>query len=210
MEFPPHNRRPGASETPASSASTEELALVERAQAGDAQAYDALVRRHYPAIHATSFHLVGNPEDAEDLAQECFVRACRSLHWYRGDGAFGGWLRRILVHLARDRYRARGRHPANESIEAERAAAPGVGPVRELGRREFARLLAEAVQRLPVHLRIPLVLRTLDGLDYEAVSRATGVKAATARTQVMKARRELQRWLGPLVARSRRSSEESE
>ncbi len=73
------------------------------------------------------------------------------------------------------------------------------GPLAEAGAREFQRLVAEGLQRLPDHLRIALVLRTLDGLDYDEVSRATGVTPATARTQVIKARRSLERFLAPYL-----------
>jgi RNA polymerase sigma-70 factor (ECF subfamily) len=179
-------------------AELDERELVERTRSGDAGAYDALVKAFYPGVYATAFHLSGNHEDAEDLAQECFVRAHQGLSWYRGDGGMRPWLRRIVVHLARDRFRSRARRPASEPLlaAAERPGDPG--PSDELRRREASRLIAEALQRLPTALRIPLVLRTLEGLEYDEVARATGVTPATARTQVMKARRALLRLLDPL------------
>jgi len=178
---------------------TEESDLVERAGAGDAAAYDDLVRLHYARVHATAFHLVGNPEDAEDVTQECFVKAHQGLAWYRGDGAFAGWLRRILVHLVRDRFRRRARRPLDEPLPGEiigEVIGERAGPEQTLGDRELALLVAEAIERLPEALRIAFVLRTREGLTYDEISGAAGVTPATARTQVMKARRALARRLG--------------
>ncbi len=171
----------------------DEHGLVVRAIAGDRAAFDLLVRAHYPRIHATAFHLLGNHEDAEDVAQDCFVRAHGALKWFRRDGSFAAWLRRIVVHLVRDRYRRVGRRPAFESGVPDRPARAAHEPEREVGQRELARLLTEAVTRLPENLRIALLLRTRDELTYDEISQATGVTPATARTQVMKARRALLR-----------------
>ncbi len=175
--------------------------LVERASEGDLSAYDELVRSHYRRVHAAAFHLVGNHEDAEDLAQECFLRAHRSLRWFRGEGAFSGWLRRILVHLARDRFRRAARRPDGASLASLPEPGSERGPSHEAGQRELSLLVAEAVRRLPDRLRIALVLRTHEGLPYSEISAATGVTPATARTHVMKARRALLRALAPYVAR---------
>jgi RNA polymerase sigma-70 factor (ECF subfamily) len=172
---------------------------VRRAQGGDARAYDALVREHYARVYATAFHLVGNHEDAEDLAQECFVRAHRSLSWYRGSGAFSGWLRRIVVHLVRDRFRSASRRPLAAHGAALEELVSDRGPAADAGARELQLALREAIDGLPEHLRGALVLRTLEGLDYDASATATGVTPATARTQDMKARRAHERVLAPLL-----------
>jgi len=182
---------------------TDEKRLIERAIRGEGQAFDQLVRDHYGRVHATAFRLLGNHEDAEDLAQECFVRAHKGLESYRGDAGFSSWLRRILVHLARDRYRQRGRRPDTQSLSE--TLGPVVDrrsthePVHELKQRELSLLLAEAVGRLPDHLRVALVLRTREGLSYAEIADSSGVTPATARTQVMKARRALMRSLEPYL-----------
>jgi RNA polymerase sigma-70 factor (ECF subfamily) len=168
-------------------------ATLARARAGDRSAQEELLRRHYPAVHASAFRLLGNPEDAEDLAQECFVRAFRSLAFYRGDGPFLGWLRRILVHLAQDRYRARGRGEETEALPSELPG--GREPGQELERRELARSVDAALGALSAPLRTALLLRTREGLEYEEIARLTGVTPETARTRVMKARKALERLL---------------
>jgi len=185
-----------------------ERVRVERARAGDRAAQEELLRAHYARVHATAFRLLGNPEDAEDLAQEGFVRAFRSLELYRGDGSFAGWLRRIVVHLAQDRHRATGKRPEPVLLPSELAG--GREPHGELEERELGRLLGEALFALAPPLRIALLLRTREGLEYEEIADATGVTPATARTRVMKARKALARVLAPYLeerggARVRRS-----
>jgi len=174
-----------------------EAEWIARAREGDRGAQERLLRDHFAAIHATAFRLTGNPEDAEDLAQECFVRAFRSLGWFRGAGSFAGWLRRILVHLAHDRYRALGPRP--EPILSVLEPAGGHEPHAVLEERELARVLADATEALPCELRLALRLRTREGLEYEEIGTLTGVTAETVRTRVMKARRALLRMLGPYL-----------
>ena len=178
-------------------AMVDERALLERARAGDGQAFDLLVRAHFARVYAVVFRLVGNHEDAEDLAQEAFARAHRSLSAYRGEAAFATWLYRIAVHLARDRFRRAERRPLEVLLPAPDSAVGPEAPSEELDRRELRRVVADALERLPERLRTPLVLRALEGLDYADVAAATGVTPDTARTQVMQARRALARLLAP-------------
>ncbi|MEQ1895174.1 MAG: RNA polymerase sigma factor [Planctomycetota bacterium] len=181
-----------------------ESATLARARAGERAAQEELLRRHYPAVHASAFRLLGNPEDAEDLAQECFVRAFRSLAFYRGDGPFLGWLRRILVHLAQDRYRARGRGEATEALPPELPG--GREPGQELERRELARSVDAALGALSAPLRTALLLRTREGLEYGEIGTLTGVTPETARTRVMKARRALEGLLAHVLGTPTRSA----
>lgn len=183
----------------------DERPLVARARRGDRTAFDALVRGHFAGVYGVLFRLVGNHEDAEDLAQESFVRAYRSLRFFRGEGSFEAWLTRIAVHLARDHQRRRGRSPVvGLRVELVEPAAPRPGPQGELTRRELVQRVGEAVASLPPNLRAALVLRVLEGRDYEEVARATGMRPGTVRTQVMKARRLLMRALKPWLERSAR------
>ena len=175
-----------------------EATLVRQARSGDRAAFDALVRRHFAAVYRMLHRLVGNHEDAEDLAQDCFVRAWGALAWYDDTGSVGPWLRRIALHLAHDHHRRRGRRPSgsDEGLEALPDAA-GRGPQGESSRRELGARVRAGIEGLPERLRAAFVLRVLEGLEYEEVGRATGVTPATARTHVMQARKRLVRWLAP-------------
>ena len=181
--------------------SEREQELILRAQGGDRVAFEGLVQTHYASIFATAFHLLSNHEDAEDLAQDCFVRAQRGLSYFRGDASFPAWLRRIVVHLAHDRFRARGRRPKSSELDIESLPGKRPGPPEKTGARELKLLMMRAVELLPDHLRLAFVLRTQEGLSYAEVSAASGVTEATARTQVMKARKALHATLRPHLER---------
>ena len=173
-----------------------EAELLVRASAGDRAAFDELVRHRFGEIYRLLHRLVGNHEDAEDLAQDCFVKAYRSLRFYRGEGTFAAWLARIAVHLARDHHRHRGRQLRTIALELAEVE-PAARPTEELTQRELVGLVGDAVEDLPSNLRAALVLRVLEGRDYEDVARATGMKRGTVRTQVMKARKRLMASLRP-------------
>ncbi|MEX1025834.1 MAG: RNA polymerase sigma factor [Planctomycetota bacterium] len=173
-----------------------EAALFERARAGDLAAYDDLVRAFYASLLATATHLVGNREDAEDLVQDTFVDVHRGLERLRDTTAFEPWLRRILVHKIRDRFRRAGRGPAFATAIGLEALGD-VEAGRDAHRRELTRLVQQALARLPERLRVTLSLRAIDGRSYDEIADATGVTAATCRTRAMKARRLLARWLEP-------------
>jgi RNA polymerase sigma-70 factor (ECF subfamily) len=170
-----------------------------RAQAGAREAYAEIVREYYPAVRATAFRLVGNPEDAEDLAQECFVRAFRALRCFRGDSPLFAWLRRIVTHLARDRFRREQRARSVQLPTGENEPRIEASPTSAIAGSELTRLVAAGLERLPENLRVALLLRTREELSYEEIADAMGYTPATCRTQVMKARRALLRFLAPYL-----------
>jgi len=175
----------------------DEGVLIDRAQRGERTAFDELVGRFYARIYRTAFHLVRNHEDAEDLAQDCFVRAHGGLAHYRGEGSFLGWLRRILLHLFRDRIRRCQSRPRCAPLTE--TGSTKASPIQELSSREVGRRVSAAVEALPESLRVTLLLRTQEGWSYDELASATGVTPQTARTRVMKARKELRRTLASLL-----------
>jgi len=181
--------------------------LVALARTGDRAAGDGLVRAFAGEVYGVLFRIVGNHEDAEDLAQEVFVRTLSALDLYRGEGPFGGWLLRITVHVGRDHLRRRGRGPVLLALQGLEADDGPRQPSAALEHAELTTRLAAALEHLPAPLRAALALRVLEGRDYDDVAAALGVRPATARTQVMRARRLLERLLAPwLSARSRRDT----
>jgi len=177
--------------------------FVRRARDGDLAAFDALVRTHFKRVYSFTHRLVGSHEDAEDLAQECFVRAWRALPHYREEAAFGTWLCRIALHLAQDHRRAGARRAITIPMEHGERPSSEASPAEALTRAELSKEVALALDRLPARLRAALVLRAIEGREYDEVAGITGVKSATARTHVMQARKLLQRALAPWLSRDR-------
>jgi RNA polymerase sigma-70 factor (ECF subfamily) len=202
MRHLPIEMREARGEEPAA-----EQVLVRRARTGDRAAFDDLVRLHFGPLYALLFRMLQNHEDAEDLAQESFVRAWHALPGYREEAAFGTWVGRIGVHLAVEHHRKRGRGLAlldriEERVDDETGSAMGVVDARgdpgvDSARSDLVGALSRALDKLPARLRAAIVLRTLEDREYGDIARLLGVRPATARAHVMQARKLLVRWLAP-------------
>ncbi|MBC7288937.1 MAG: sigma-70 family RNA polymerase sigma factor [Armatimonadetes bacterium] len=151
---------------------------VRRVLAGDAEAYAELVERHRHWAVNLAYHLIGDAEEAEDVAQEAFVIAYSKLHQLRSSGAFGPWLRRILVNLASRRRRRLSRRSAAEIDPT------GVGEATN-----STAVAVHAVLRLmPDHLAVVLVLRELHSLSYREIAETLSIPVGTVRSRLHAAR----------------------
>ena len=177
----------------------DDAALVARARTGDWQAFAALVQRHQATVYRVCYRVLGNREDAEDAAQEAFLRAYRKLATFRGESAFGTWLLRLAVNVALNERKRRGsRHrwgrPAGPIAEGERAgAAPG--PEADLLRAEAAAQLEQALQSLRPDHQAAVILRDLEGLSYAEVAAVLAVPEGTAKGWVHRGRARLKELL---------------
>jgi RNA polymerase sigma-70 factor (ECF subfamily) len=177
-------------------------ALVEAAAGGDRDAFDELVRRHESAILGLCRALAGGSADAEDLAQEVFVRAWKSLRTFRGDSAFRTWLHRVAINVARTHHANRGK-----SMRLFRPMSPrGEDPPdiaeridTQLARRD---VVERALATLPEELREVITLRDLQGLDYKDIARLLDVPIGTIESRIFRARQRLRPLLAPLVDQS--------
>lgn len=151
-------------------AETRDRADMAALQAGKDAALNDLMERHAPGVFRFLVGLTGNPAEAEDLAQETFVRVFQSRATYRLSQPFTTWLYTIAANLARNHFRWRKRHPTipldtpvsedtgSEPTPADRLAAPQRGPGESLERSERIAAVRQAVQALPLDLRAALVL----------------------------------------------------
>lgn len=156
------------------------------ARAGDRAAFERLMRQHERLVLATALRLLGNLEDAQDAAQEVFLRLYRNLAKVEAAGNFAGWLYRVTVNVCHDQRR---RQPPTCAVEdAADFAAPGADPQQELTAIERRRALELSLRRLGQKERAALVLRDLEGLSTADVAQALGSSEATVRSQVSKAR----------------------
>jgi len=172
-----------------------ETLLIERCQAGDPEAFAALVRRYQRQVYALAYRLVGDRAEAEDVAQEAFLRCYRSLARFRTGQPFGPWLYRIATNLALDHLRRRGRAAAMASGEPPPTAERTAGPDEEALRREDQRRLAAAIANLAPEYRVPVVLFHLQGLPLAEVARATGLPLTAVKNRLYRARKMLRQAL---------------
>lgn len=182
--------------------------LVAAAITGDRDAFEALVRRHQTRIVNYAMAIVKYPADAEDVAQETFIRAYRSLTRFRGDSSFKTWLYTIATNAARTGLERRIRRNRLEDESLDDEAAPlAAGDVPAGGAdAETTLLQRESIDRalaaLPPDLRIAVVLRDVEGLDYKEIAAATGAPIGTVESRIFRARRRLRALLQPLIGRS--------
>src|SRR5690349_1092586 len=170
--------------TAAHTDSDPDTPLVRRARGGDLEAYGRLVERHREAVHRIASGMVG-PADADDVAQEVFLRALHRLDRFRGDAPFRAWLLRIAHNAAVSEVRTRRPEPVAPS--AEERSGPR-SPADELEERERAeRLRSKLAQLTPAH-RAVLVLRDLEGLSYEEIANVTDAPLGSVKGRLHRAR----------------------
>ncbi|CAN5242444.1 sigma-70 family RNA polymerase sigma factor [soil metagenome] len=169
-----------------------EAELLERARRGDADAVQALYREHAPRVYATVRRLAGEDAEAEDWAQETWVRALRALPTFRGDARFGTWLHRIAVNQALQGLRRSQRRLSEVPLSAEHPARPRLHDAL------LERRLERALDTLPPRMREVLVLHDVEGYTHEEIGDLMGVSAGTCKSQLFKARSKLRELLRPL------------
>ena len=181
--------------------------LVVRARRGDASAFDPLVRRHLRAAYAVALAVLGRPSDAEDVAQEAFVKAYRALGSFRGDSAFYTWLYRIAVNTARNSLASRQRRPLDyeaglsesEQNNVEARLKHDDTPEATVLSEEIRQTVNSAIEQLPEDLRTAIVLREIEGLSYEEIATAMDCPVGTVRSRIFRAREAIDRALKPLL-----------
>lgn len=160
--------------------------LVFRAQDGDLAAYEALYRAHVGRIHALCRRMTGNPERAEELTQETFVRAWEKLDGYRAESAFSTWLGRVAVNVVLGDRRSRSRRRRREEQagdvlafdHASRELRPGSGLD-----------LDQAIARLPARARMVFLLHDVEGYRHEEIAGLLDISAGTSKAQLHRARK---------------------
>jgi RNA polymerase sigma-70 factor (ECF subfamily) len=178
-------------------------ALVDAAVAGSREAFDELIRRHQAAMLTLARVLTAGRGDAEDLAQEIFVRAWKSLRQFRGESTFRTWLHRVAINVVRTSQSRQGRlrrlfvSPGREEHAPEPAS--GEEPVdTTLARRQ---VIDRALATLPDDLRVAVTLRDLQGLDYKEIAEMLDLPMGTVESRIFRARQKLKPLLAPLFRR---------
>jgi RNA polymerase sigma-70 factor (ECF subfamily) len=186
--------------------------LVQRAQAGDAKAFEMLVVKYQRRIERLISRFVRDVDLVQDIAQESFIRAYRALPQFRGEAAFYTWLYRItvntakraLVELKRDPLVLEGALHAgsedgDEPPRADEQLSDGETPDALLASKEIAQAVNEAIESLSDDLRQAVTLRELEGLSYEEIAEAMNCPIGTVRSRIFRAREAVSARLKPLL-----------
>lgn len=182
--------------------------LVERVQAGDKRAFDALVSKYQRRLMRLVSRLVHDQAEAEDVVQETFIKAYRALQHFRGDSAFYTWLYRIGINTAKNFLVTQGRRtPTSTDTDAEQAEAFDDGdnlrdintPESMLASKQIAETVNAAMDLLPLELRTAIVLREIEGLSYEEISAIMACPIGTVRSRIFRAREVIADKLRPLL-----------
>jgi RNA polymerase sigma-70 factor (ECF subfamily) len=178
----------------------DDTRLLARLRAGDDRAFEELVTSYQHRVFGVALRMLGNRAEAEEIAQETFLRAHRALAEFRGEARLGTWLYAIASRLCLNRLTAGPRrHERSDETALAQAATDGVDAAGALEHEELAAALHEAVAGLPEDRRIVVVLRDLEGLAYEEIAEALGLPLNTVRSRLHRARLDLkaklERWL---------------
>ncbi|MFE2153752.1 RNA polymerase sigma factor [Streptomyces lavendulae] len=188
--------RDGSPRGPGAGAGADDALLSVRAAEGDEEAFEALVRRHGPAMLRLAVQFLGNRSEAEDVVQEAFVSAWRKLPEFRGDAGFGTWLHRIVTNRCLNVLRAR-RPVADIDALPERAAPEHQSsPERAVESQAAVDALGKAMAVLSPEQRACWILREIETMPYETIAEMVGISQEAVRARVFRARRCLTEAMG--------------
>lgn len=179
----------------------EEMALVKRARNGETDAYDTLVRRYQERIYATIYHMTSNHEDANDLAQEAFIKGYQALKSFKGGSSFYTWVYRIAVNKTINFLKQRRNkvHMSLNDLDVNAENDPDLvalvsdkTPRRDAGLMELQEKLNEGLQKLSEHHRLALTLHDVQGMSHEEIAEIMECNAGTVRSRLFYARQQMQ------------------
>lgn len=180
----------------------DDTAVIGQIRNGDPSAFGILVRKYQDRLFHCLSHLSRNSHDAEELAQEAFVQAYLKLKSFQGQSSFFTWLYRIAFNLAASRHR-RKRPLTTLTQRAEQTGGepsdPGESPMDKVSRDERAAQVQAALASLAPDYRAILVLREMEGCDYETIADILDLPLGTVRSRLFRARMELRERLQPLL-----------
>ena len=177
----------------------QELTIIRRVQHGDVNAFELLVAAYEKNVFNVALQMVGNREDAQDMAQEAFLKAYNSLSSFRGDSKFSSWLYRIVSNVCLDFKRRQGRRPSSsltveddegETLEldiADESQSPEMLLERGLTRDAVRR----GLNALPPDYKQILLLREIQGLSYDEISDVLDLEVGTVKSRIFRARKRL-------------------
>ena len=205
--------KPPAVQAQPAAPDNSDLLLVERAVAGDQEAFTLLVVKYQRRVQRLIGRMVRDVDLVEDIAQETFIRAYRALHQFRGDAQFYTWLYRIAVNTAKKFLLDLKRNPtisdfaAKTDDDGDETFWPGhestndETPESVLAAKEVGLAVKAALDALPEDLRLALTLREMDGMSYEGIAEAMNCPIGTVRSRIFRAREAISAKVKPMLER---------
>lgn len=181
--------------------------IVQRFNKGETSLFDILVERYSSRAYQIAYGVLGEREDAEEVAQDVFIRIYKALPKFRGDSEFTTWMYRIAMNLARNKYRYNKSRGANKKISMQETVdendnrtliqvpEPRLAPDDEVDLDEFQKDVMREIDNLPPLYRDALVLRNVEEMSYEQIADVLGCKLGTIKSRIARAREELRRRL---------------
>jgi RNA polymerase sigma-70 factor (ECF subfamily) len=181
--------------------------LVLRVQQGDKSAFDLLVIKYQHRIIQLVNRYVKDPSEAQDVAQEAFIKAYRALGNFRGDSAFYTWLYRISINTAKNYLVSRSRRFSDYQVDVQDAEqienAPQLKametPEYLLQNDEIVAAIKSAIEKLPEDMKVAIMLREFEGMSYEEIAEAMECPVGTVRSRIFRAREAIDEKLSPLL-----------
>jgi len=182
----------------------EDQALVARAQAGDASAFDELVVKYSPRLYGLIYNMTSNHEDTNDMLQDVFAKAYRAIKGFRGKSSFYTWIHTIAVNMTLNFLKKRGRRynlsldDVDASIQNDKEfieLTSTTSPVREADLAELQRRLNEDMMKLSDEHRAVVTMFHIQGMPHAEISKILGVSEGTVRSRLFYANRQLQNYL---------------
>ena len=184
--------------------------LVKAFQTGDKSAFDALVLKHKDRVFNLCYWFLGDTQEANDSAQDAFIKVYRSLKKFRQESTFSTWLYKIVANTCKNRLKSSEYKQKKSTVPLHNPGEQGIHSVMEirdespspsngLEMKERMTLIQKAIGSLPSDKRSVLVLRDIEGLSYEEVSKITGLNVGTVKSRLSRARLELKDRLKGIV-----------
>ena len=182
--------------------------MIEEVLGGQTETFHELIRPYERSVYLMALSLLKNEAEAEDAAQEAFIKAYRALPQFRGESAFYTWLYRIAINTARNWLSSVGRRPsAPNAIESEDgdtfnetdSLSDISTPESMVASREIAETVNSAIEELPEELRTAIVLREIEGMSYEDIAQTMGCPIGTVRSRIFRAREAIAQRLRPIL-----------
>lgn len=180
---------------------------MHRVQQGDKAAFDLLVLKYQHKIVHLVNRYVKDPSEAQDVAQDTFIKAYRALGDFRGESAFYTWLYRIAINTAKNYLLSRSRRHFDYEIDVQDAEqvenAPQLKdietPEHQLMNEQIVAVIKSAIENLPEEMRIAITLREFEGMSYEEIAEAMDCPIGTVRSRIFRAREAIDQKLNPLL-----------